>query len=77
VYGQQAAARLVKHRQKVKLLTVFAGTSHFAAQRGFPSVPVPLPPPTSDPVVLAKAAQRILPLLHEGTRYARAVISPV
>jgi DNA polymerase V len=74
VYGQQAAARLVKHHQKAKLLTVFAATSHFAAQRDFPNMLVPLPAPTWDPVVLAKAAGRILPLLHEGTRYARAGI---
>ena len=41
----------MKHRQKAKLLTVFAGTSHFAAQRDFPNVLVPLPAPTSDPLV--------------------------
>lgn len=74
VYAQQGAARLERHRQAAKLLTAFAGTSHFAQERSFPTVLVPLPAPTTDPVVLAKAAQRLLPELEEGTRYARAGI---
>ncbi|MEA5456796.1 Y-family DNA polymerase [Sinomonas sp. JGH33] len=74
VYAQQSAARLERHHQAAKLLTAFAGTSHFAQERSFPTVLVPLPAPTTDPVVLAKAAQRLLPHLDEGTRYARAGI---
>src|SRR5690606_13398339 len=37
IYAQQAASRLVKHRQVTKLLTAFAGTSHYSEQRYFPS----------------------------------------
>lgn len=74
VYAQQASARLVKHQQVAKLLTAFAGTSHYSEQRSFPSVLVKLPAPTADPVELTRAAHSLLPLLEDGTRYARAGI---
>lgn len=74
VYAQQASARLVKHQQVAKLLTAFAGTSHYSEQRSFPSVLVKLPAPTADPVELTRAAHTLLPLLEDGTRYARAGI---
>ncbi|WP_415853498.1 Y-family DNA polymerase [Sinomonas sp. G460-2] len=74
VYAQQGAACLEHHHQAAKILTAFAGTSHYAEERSFPTVFVPLQAPTTDPVVLAKAAQRLLPCLEEGTRYARAGI---
>ena len=64
VYAQQGAARLERHHQAAKVLTAFAGTSHYAQERSFPSVLVPLPAPTTDPVVLARAAQRLLPHLE-------------
>ncbi|WP_320535767.1 Y-family DNA polymerase [Pseudarthrobacter sp. IC2-21] len=69
VYGQQASARLAK------VLTAFAGTSHYNAQdTSYPSVCVPLPMPTADPVILTKAAHALLPSVNEGIRYARAGI---
>lgn len=74
IYAQQASARLVKHQQVAKLLTAFAGTSHYSEQRSFPSVLVKLQAPTADPVELTRAAHRLLPLLEDGTRYARAGI---
>lgn len=74
VYAQMAAARLVKHHQAAKVLTAFAGTSNYAEQRSFPSTLVRLPGPTTDPVVIAKAAQQLLSQITDGTRYARAGI---
>ncbi|MDQ0241448.1 DNA polymerase V [Arthrobacter bambusae] len=75
VYAQQGSARLEKHHQKAKILTAFAGTSFYNAhEKSFPSVLVPLPAPTSDPVVLAKAGQQLLPNLAEGVKYVRAGI---
>lgn len=74
IYAQQAATRLVKHNQVAKLLTAFAGTSHYSEQRSFPSVLSRLPSPTADPVQLTHAAHQLLPMLENGTRYARAGI---
>lgn len=75
VYAQQGSARLEKHHQKAKILTAFAGTSFYNAyDKSFPSVLVPLHAPTSDPVVLAKASQQLLPRLAEGVKYVRAGI---
>ncbi|MET3721295.1 nucleotidyltransferase/DNA polymerase involved in DNA repair [Arthrobacter sp. UYEF21] len=73
VYGQQASARLAKHGLQAKVLTAFAGTSHFNPNdTSYPSVCVPMP--TADPVLLAKAAHALLPRICEGIRYARAGI---
>ena len=75
VYGQQASARLAKHHLQAKVLTAFAGTSHFNPKdTSYPSVCVPLPMPTADPVILTKAAHALLPAIHEGVKYARAGI---
>lgn len=75
VYGQQASARLAKHDLQAKVLTAFAGTSHYNAQdTSYPSVCVPLPMPTADPVILTRAAHALLPYINEGIRYARAGI---
>lgn len=74
IYAQQAATRLVKHNQVAKLLTAFAGSSHYSEQRSFPSVLARLPSPTADPVELTRAAHRLLPQLEDGIRYARAGI---
>jgi DNA polymerase V len=75
VYGQQASARLAKHGLQAKILTAFAGTSHFNPKdTSYPSVCVPLPMPTADPVILTKAAHALLPRIVEGIRYARAGI---
>ncbi|MFF2243737.1 Y-family DNA polymerase [Arthrobacter sp. NPDC058130] len=75
VYGQQASTRLAKHGLQAKLLTAFAGTSHFNPKDiSYPSVCVPLPMPTADPVLLTRAAHALLPRICEGIRYARAGI---
>lgn len=75
VYGQQASARLAKHGLQAKVLTAFAGTSHFNPNdTSYPSVCVPLPMPTADPVILTKAGHALLPRIVEGVRYARAGI---
>ncbi|MCO4273833.1 Y-family DNA polymerase [Pseudarthrobacter sp. HLT3-5] len=75
VYGQQASARLAKHGLQAKVLTAFAGTSHFNPKdTSYPSVCIPLPMPTADPVILTKAAHALLPYINEGVRYARAGI---
>lgn len=69
-----ASARLDKHDQQAKL-TAFAGTSYYNPNdRSFPSVNVPLPMPTADPVILTKAAHALLPRIVEGVKYARAGI---
>ena len=53
VYGQQASARLAKHGLQAKVLTAFAGTSHFNPNdTSYPSVCVPLPMPSADPVLV-------------------------
>lgn len=72
VYAQQAATRLVKHHQVARILDVFASTSHAAEQRHYPYTRVRLPFPTADPVALTHAAHQLLPLIEDGTRYARA-----
>lgn len=61
-------------RSVAALMTVFAGTSHYSEQRSSPSVLVKLPFPTADPVELTRAAHRLLPLIENGIRYARAGI---
>lgn len=74
IYAQQAATRLVKHSQVAQRLDAFAATSHWAQQRHSPTVHVSLPVTTADPIMLTKAAHQLLPLIHEGNRYARAGI---
>jgi DNA polymerase V len=75
VYGQQASARLAKHGLQAKVLTAFAGTSYFNPKdTSHPSVCIPLPMPTADPVILTKAGHELLPRIVEGVRYARAGI---
>ncbi|MGN7202033.1 Y-family DNA polymerase [Arthrobacter sp. SAFR-044] len=73
VYGQQASARLSKHRLQAKVLTAFAATSPFRDnEQSYPSVCVSLPMPTADPLLLTKAAHTLLPHIREGLRYAKA-----
>ena len=74
VYAQQASTRLVKHGQVAKILTAFAGTSHYTEQVRYPSQVVRLPFPTADPVELIRAAHRLLPQIEDGVRWARAGI---
>jgi DNA polymerase V len=75
VYAQQASARLAKHQLQAKVLTAFAATSFYNPQdTSYPSVVVPLPMPTADPVILAKAAHTLVPRIHDGLKYVRAGI---
>ncbi|WP_251044263.1 Y-family DNA polymerase [Arthrobacter sp. ISL-48] len=75
VYGQMASARLAKHHLQAKILTAFAGTSHYNPKdTSYPSVCVRLPAPTADPVLLTRAAHALLPSIQEGVKYARAGI---
>lgn len=75
VYAQQASARLAKHGLQAKVLTAFAGTSHYNQDNiSYPSVCVPLPMPTADPVLLHKAANSLCERIYEGVKYVRAGI---
>ncbi|MFK4298106.1 DNA polymerase V [Arthrobacter sp. GAS37] len=72
VYAQKAASRLVHHGQIAKIVTAWAGTSHFGEQHSYPSVVVVLPAATSDPVELTRAAHALLERMTPGMKYARA-----
>lgn len=75
VYAQQASARLAKHGLQAKILTAFAGTSHYnPLDTSYPSVCVTLPMPTADPVLFTRASHSLLPRIQEGTTYVRAGI---
>jgi len=83
IYAQQAATRLVRHKQAAKLVIAFASVSPFDENpvRGgaqprtlFPQSMARLPSPTADPVQLTKAAHALLPKLADGVRYAKAGI---
>lgn len=73
VYAQQASARLHKHHRQARVLTAWAMTSHFNANQSHsPAVTVALPGPTSDPLLLTRAAKELLPRILDGVKYARA-----
>lgn len=74
IYAQQASIRLAKDHQQARLMTCFAGTSHFnRAAASFPSAAVKLTAPTADPMILSKAATGALEgLIVDGVPYARA-----
>jgi DNA polymerase V len=74
IYAQQAAIRLAKEHQQAKLMTCFAGTSHFNERASsFPSATVKLAVSTADPVILTKAAVSALEdRIVDGVPYARA-----
>lgn len=75
VYAQQASARLSKHGLQAKVLTAFAGTSHFNQDKvSYPSICVSLPMPTADPVLIRKAATSLCGQIYEGVKYVRAGI---
>ncbi|WP_239437857.1 Y-family DNA polymerase [Arthrobacter alpinus] len=75
LYAQQASARLAKHNLQAKVLTAFAATSYYnPGDTSYPSVCVPLPMPTADPMLLARAAYALPPRIVEGVRYVRAGI---
>lgn len=75
VYAQQASARLHKHNKQARVLSAWAMTSHFNVNQSHsPSVTVALPGPTSDPLLLTRAAKELLPQILDGVKYARAGI---
>lgn len=72
-YAQRAASRLRQRSSQAKTLTIYARTAaHSPWAQHAPSITVPLRSPTSDPLALTRAAKALLPLLIEGTRYAKA-----
>ncbi|WP_237189509.1 Y-family DNA polymerase [Rothia nasimurium] len=74
VYAQRAAGRLSRAGQLAGLLTAFCGTSPFSGgQSHYPSVQVKLPGKTADPLVLTKAALRLMDFVDFGSvAYVRA-----
>ncbi|WP_146361782.1 Y-family DNA polymerase [Arthrobacter yangruifuii] len=74
IYAQQAAARLEREGQQASILTAYAGTSHFSGRAtSFPSATVRLAAPTSDPVVLSRAAVGAMESqVIEGVPYTKA-----
>lgn len=74
IYAQQAASRLQREHQQARVLTAYAGTSHFSHKAAsFPSVTLKLQSPTSDPVVLTRAAVAALEdHIVEGVPYTKA-----
>ncbi|MCC9145605.1 MULTISPECIES: Y-family DNA polymerase [unclassified Arthrobacter] len=74
IYAQQAAARLEREGQQASILTAYAGTSHFSERAAsFPSATVRLASPTSDPVILSRAAVGALEAqVVEGVPYTKA-----
>jgi DNA polymerase V len=73
VYAQGAASRLARKDLQGRVLTAFAGTSPFSTgTRSSPSICIPLPAHTSNPLELTRAAHRLLPLIEEGVSYIRA-----
>lgn len=76
IYAQRGAERLVGHSQLAGLLTAYCGTSPFrVGQAHYPSVQVKLPGKTADPLVLTRAALRLLEQVDAGyASYVRAGI---
>ncbi|WP_338403132.1 Y-family DNA polymerase [Arthrobacter bussei] len=73
VYAQGAASRLARKDLQGRVLTAFAGTSPFSTgTRSSPSICIPLPVHTADPLELTRAAHGLLPLIEEGVSYIRA-----
>lgn len=62
-----------KHHRQARVLTAWEMTSHFNAKQSHsPAVTVALPSPTSDPMLLTRAAKELLPRVLEGVMYAWA-----
>ncbi|MEG9249733.1 Y-family DNA polymerase [Arthrobacter sp. Soc17.1.1.1] len=73
VYAQGAASRLARKNLQGRVLTAFAGTSPFSTgTKSSPSICIPLPAHTANPLELTRAAHRLLPLIEEGVSYIRA-----
>lgn len=75
-YAQQGAIRLAKGEQTARVMSIFAGTSHFNQENAsHPSALVKLAGPTADPVTLVRAAvQGFEGRMVPGAPYARAGI---
>lgn len=75
IYAQQASARLHRHQKNSRKITAWAMTSYYSqSQPHQPAISVPLPGPTADPLLLTRAAKKLLPQIIPGVRYARAGI---
>lgn len=75
LYAQQASVRLAKHGLQAKDVTAFAVTSYYnPGDISYPSVCIPLPMPTADPVLLVRDAFALVPRIVEGVKYVRAGI---
>ncbi|RJT75425.1 Y-family DNA polymerase [Arthrobacter cheniae] len=73
VYAQGAASRLARKNLQGRVLTAFAGTSPFSTgTKSSPSICIPLPAHTANPLDLTRAAHKLLPLIEEGVPYIRA-----
>lgn len=74
IYAQKAAARLTKQKLRVGHVQAFCSTSPYSSGvQAAPHVAVPLLDPTDDPVVIIKAASRLLEVADfTVVRYARA-----
>lgn len=73
VYAQGAASRLARKDLEGRVLTAFASTSPFSTgTKSSPSICIPLPAHTANPLELTRAAHRLLPLIEEGVPYIRA-----
>lgn len=74
IYAQRVAGRLRAQHSVAKNMTVWAATSYYEqGEHHAPTVSVPLPTPTDEPVTLVKAAAAaLLPQLRHGVRYVRA-----
>jgi DNA polymerase V len=75
MYTQRACARLAEQGLRARVLTVSAGTSRFAegGLASFPTLSVPLPQPSSDPVLLTRHAVSALESITvPGVDYVRA-----
>ena len=73
---RQAASRLAKDHQPAKIMTCFAGISHFNEEAwSFPSATMKLVVPTADLVLLTKAAVAAVEgQILVGVPYARAAV---
>lgn len=74
VYAQRGAARLQEAGLSASSMTVTAGTSRFAAGEGsFPAATIRFIAPTSDPILLVRAAVAAMAQgVVEGAHYLRA-----
>lgn len=73
-YATMATRRLRRHNLEAALLTVTMSTSAFREQSWHHTHPVPLSPPTNQPLDIIRGAHTALPLMVDGRPYNRAGI---